>query len=88
VQDLMMNQGFFVAVALTFVIGNLVGTFLLGLALMRARVVPRWAAVLVLVWPVAHILGGPPGEIVGTAAEAVGLALVGLAVLRPPATMT
>ena len=44
VQDLMMNQGFFIVVALTFVVGNLVGTFLLGLALFRARVVPRWAA--------------------------------------------
>ena len=82
VQDLMMNQGFFVVVALTFVVGNLIGTFLLGLALFRARVVPRWAAVMVLVWPVAHVLGGPWGEIVGAAVEAVGLAVVGLCLLR------
>ena len=82
VQDLMMNQGFYIAVALTFVVGNLIGTFLLGLALFRARVVPRWAAVLVLVWPVAHILGGPWGEVLGAALEAVGLAVVGLCVLR------
>ena len=82
VQDLMVNQGFFIAVALTFVVGNLIGTFLLGLALFRARVVPRWAAVLVLVWPVAHILGGPWGEVLGAAVEAVGLAVVGLTVLR------
>ncbi len=77
-----MNQGFFIVVALTFVVGNLIGTFLLGLALFRARVVPRWAAVLVLVWPVAHILGGPWGEVLGAAVEAVGLAVVGLTVLR------
>ena len=70
VQDLMMNQGFFIVVALTFVVGNLIGTFLLGLALFRARVVPRWAAALVLVWPVAHILGGPWGEVLGAAVEA------------------
>ena len=82
VQDLMMNQGFYIAVALTFVVGNLIGTFLLGLALFRARVVPRWAAVLVLVWPVAHVLGGPWGEVLGAAFEAVGLAVVGLTVLR------
>jgi hypothetical protein len=98
VQDLMMNQGFFIGVALTFVVGNLIGTFLLGLALLRARVVPRWAAALVLVWPVAHVLGGPWGEVLGAAAEAVGLVVVGLAVLRygappgrprdePPATL-
>ena len=82
VQDLMMNQGFFVGVALTFVIGNLIGTFLLGLALFRAGVVPRWAAALVLVWPVAHILGGPWGEVLGAAVEAIGLAVVGLTLLR------
>lgn len=82
VQDLMMNQGFFIVVAITFVVGNLIGTFLLGLALFRARVVPRWAAVLVLVWPVAHILGGAWGEVLGAAVEAVGLAVVGLCLLR------
>ena len=87
VQDLMMNQGFFIVVALTFVVGNLVGTFLLGLALFRARVVPRWAAALVLVWPVAHILGGPWGEVIGAAAEGVGLAVVGLTVLRDGARL-
>jgi hypothetical protein len=36
----------------------------------------------VLLWPVAHILGGPWGEVLGAAAEAVGLAVVGLTVLR------
>ena len=83
VQDLMQNQSIYIGVALTFVVGNLIGTFLLGLALLRARTVPRWAAVLVLVWPVAHVLGGPWGEVLGAAAEAVGLAVVGLALLRP-----
>jgi hypothetical protein len=82
VLDLIMNQGFFVVVALAFVIGNLIGTLLLGLALLRAPAVPRWAAALVLVWPVAHVVGGPWGEIVGAAAEAVGLAVVGHVLLR------
>ncbi|MEP7089110.1 MAG: hypothetical protein ABI776_03290 [Nocardioidaceae bacterium] len=84
VLDLMTNQGFFIGIALVFVVGNLVGTSLLGIALFRARVIPRWAAVLVLVWPVAHILGGPWGEVLGAALEAVGLAVVGLTLLRQP----
>ena len=40
--------------------------------LMMNQGFPRWAAALVLVWPVAHVLGGPPGEVVGAAVEAVG----------------
>jgi len=82
VQDLTMNQGFFVAVALTFVVGNIIGTFLLGLALMRARVVPRWAALCILSWPVLHIFGGPWGEVLGAAVEAVGLGVAGVHLLR------
>jgi hypothetical protein len=82
VQETMMDQGFFYVVAVTFVVGNLVGTFLLGLAVFRAHVVPRWAATLVLVWPAAHILGGPWGEVIGAAVEAVGFAVVGLRLLR------
>jgi hypothetical protein len=82
VQDLTMNQGFFIAVALTFVVGNLIGTLMLGLALFHARVVPRWAALLVMVWPVAHILGGPWGEVLGAAFQAIGLAVVGVYLLR------
>jgi hypothetical protein len=82
VQELMTDQGFYIAVALTFVAGNLVGTLLLGLALFRARVAPRWAAAFVLVWPVAHVLAGPWGEVLGASVEAVGLAAVGLCVVR------
>ena len=82
VQDHTVNQGFFVVVALTFVLGNLVGTFLLGLALVRAHVVPRWAALCILTWPVLHVLGGPWGEVVGAAVEAIGLGVVGVHLLR------
>ena len=82
VQDLIMNQGFFVVVALTFVVGNIIGTFVLGLALMRPHVVPRWAALCILTWPVLHLLGGPWGVVVGAAVEAVGLGAVGLTLLR------
>jgi hypothetical protein len=77
VMDLTMNQAFFVVVALTFVIGNIVGTFLLGLALIRARAVPRWAGLCVIAWPVLHIVGGSWGEVAGAALQAVGFAVVG-----------
>jgi hypothetical protein len=80
--DASQNQPLYVGTALTFVLGNIVGTFLLGVALFRARVVPRWAAVCVMAWPVAHIVGGNVGEVVGSAIEAVGLAAVGVQVLR------
>jgi hypothetical protein len=77
VTDLTTDQGFFVVVALTFVLGNIVGTFLLGLALVRARVVPRWAGLCVLAWPVLHVLGGAGGEVAGAVLQAVGFAVVG-----------
>jgi hypothetical protein len=81
VQDQLSNTVVFVVVALTFVVGNLVGTFLLGLALLRSHTVPRWAAYAVVAWPVLHILGGPWGEVLGAGLQTIGLAFVGRAVL-------
>lgn len=83
VQDLMMNQPHYVVVALTFVLGNIVGTFLMALALLRTHAVPRWAALAVMAWPVLHIVGGTWGEVAGSVAQAVGLAVVGRRVLNP-----
>jgi hypothetical protein len=82
VQNLTMNQGFFIGPALVFVIGNLVGTFLLGVALIRARAVARWAGLCILAWPVLHILGGSWGEVAGAVLEAVGLFVVGARLLQ------
>ncbi|MGZ4637681.1 MAG: hypothetical protein ACXV2J_01345 [Actinomycetes bacterium] len=84
VQDLTMNQGFFVAVALTFVLGNIVGTFLLGMALMRARAAPTWAALCIITWSVLHVVGGTWGEVIGAVVQAIGLAVVGLRLLSSP----
>jgi hypothetical protein len=68
-----------------FVLGNLVGTFLLGLALWRSRVVPVWAACGVLAWPPLHVIGLVAGsewfEVTGAALQAVGLFVVGRRVL-------
>jgi hypothetical protein len=83
VLDATMNQGFFIVPALVFIAGNIIGTFLLGLALIRSRVVPRWAALCVLAWPVLHIVGGTWGEVAGAALQAIGLAVVGLQLLGP-----
>jgi len=84
VQQLITNQAFFVGPALAFVLGNIVGTFLLGLSLVRARAIPRWAGLAIMAWPILHILGGSWGEVVGAAAEAVGLAAVGVRLLEAP----
>jgi len=69
-----------------FVAGNLIGTFLLGLALLRSHAVAAWAAIAVMAWPVLHITGLAAGtewfEVAGAALQAAGLAAAGVAVLR------
>ncbi|GLW96044.1 hypothetical protein [Microtetraspora sp. NBRC 16547] len=75
-------------VFLLFVLGNLVGTLLLGLALLRSRVIPLWAGAAVIAWPVLHVTGLIAGsewfEVTGAVLEAVGLAVVGLRLLAAP----
>jgi hypothetical protein len=83
VVDATMNQAFFVVPALVFVAGNIIGTFLLGLAVIRTRVVPRWAGLCILAWPVLHIVGGTWGEVAGAVVQAIGLAAVGLQLVGP-----
>ncbi len=74
---------------LLFVAGNLGGTLLLGLAVIlggRRVGVPWWAGVLILGWPVGHIVnlvgGGEWFAVGGGVLEVVGLALVTAAALR------
>ncbi len=75
-------------VFLLFVLGNLVGTLLLGLALWRSRCVPVWAAAAVLAWPPLHVVGLVVGsewfEVVGAIAQAIGFATVGARLLGQP----
>jgi hypothetical protein len=71
-------------VYLLFAIGNIVGTFLVGLALRRSGVVPRWAAYAVLAWPVLHVVGLPWSEVVGAVLQGVGMAAAGVALLARP----
>lgn len=60
-------------VYILFAVGNIVGTFLMGLALLRARAVPRWAAYALISWPVLHLIGAPWFEVVGAALQAIGM---------------
>ncbi len=68
-----------------FVLGNLAGTLLLGLPLLRSNVVAAWAAVAVLAWPVLYVTALVAGsewiEAAGAAQQAAGLAAAGVAVL-------
>ena len=66
-----------------FVLGTIVGTFLLGLALLRARTAGRWAGYGLIAWSVLHVLSFSPWvEVVGAAAQAMGLAVAAAALLR------
>jgi hypothetical protein len=84
--DTSQGDAAFVWLFVLFVLGNLAGTFLLGLGLLRSTVVPAWAAAAVLAWPVLHISGLAAGtewfEVAGAALQAAGLAVAAVAVLR------
>ena len=75
-------------VFLLFVLGNIVGTFLLGLALWRSRAVPRWAGAAIMAWPLLHITGLVAGvelfEVAGAVLQGAGFAAVGVRLLRLP----
>ncbi|WP_405060082.1 hypothetical protein OG474_00200 [Kribbella sp. NBC_01505] len=70
-----------------FILGNLVGIFLLGLALLRSRTVPVLAAAGVMSWPPLHILGlfvlgNEYPEVVGGAFLVVAFGVIGVRLLR------
>jgi hypothetical protein len=73
--------------ATLFVIGHVLGTILLGLAMWRSRIVGRWAAVAVMVSQPIHfiaavIVSSPTLDLVGWGLQAVGFAAVGWAILQ------
>jgi hypothetical protein len=70
-------------VYLLFVLGNVVGTFLLGLALVRARTAGRLAGFGLIAWSVFHLFAFPFSEVIGATAQAIGFALAATALLRP-----
>jgi len=77
-----------VGVAATlFVIGHVLGTILLGVAMWRARVAGRWAAVATMVSQPIHFIAAvvvtsQALDLVGWGLQAAGFASVGWAILR------
>ncbi|TDU83184.1 hypothetical protein EV138_5646 [Kribbella voronezhensis] len=74
-----------------FVLGHVVGTILLGIALWRTRVVARWAAVAVIASQPIHffaavIVPNHTIDLIGWGLQAVGFAAVGWAILQRPDT--
>ena len=69
-----------------FVLGNLVGTLLLAVALLRSGAVPRWAAVAIMLWPPLHVIGLIAGsewfEVTGALLQAAGFAGIARVVWR------
>ena len=76
---------------LVFVLGNLVGTLVLAVGLLRSRTVPRWAALAIASWPVLHVVGlvafhNEVPQVIGAGAQAVGMAGCALALMRRQAS--
>jgi hypothetical protein len=72
-----------------FIVGNLLGTLLFAIGLLRSRTVPAWAAILIMLWPPLHVIGlivgGEMLEVLGAVLQAIGFAGLAAAVLRHPA---
>ncbi len=72
-----------------FVLGHVIGTVLLGLAMLRSGRVPAWACWALTVSQPLHfvaavILGSPQLDFVAWGMTAVGMAMVAIALLRQP----
>lgn len=72
-----------------FVVGHVVGTVLLGIAMWRSRAVPRWAALATVVSQPLHlvaavIVASPLLDLAAWGLNAVGFAAVAISVFRLP----
>lgn len=70
-----------------FVVGHVVGTVLLGIAFLRTRRIPVWAAVALIVSQPLHFvatvfLGSPTLDLIGWSATAVAMGLAARVLLR------
>jgi hypothetical protein len=77
------------AAAGLFVLGHVIGTVLLGIAMWRSRTVPRWAALMTIVSQPLHfvaaiIVMSPSLDLIAWGMNAVGFAAAAAAVLRLP----
>jgi hypothetical protein len=81
--DKFMTQPWTVWVGPLFVLGNIVGTFLLGMALVRSRAAGRMAGFGLVAWPVLHVVSFHPlFEVAGATLQALGFALAATVLLR------
>jgi hypothetical protein len=80
----LLDEPMTIWVYITFALGNIVGTFLMGLALLRSHVVPKWAAYAVMGWSVLHVVGLPWFEVVGALLQGIGMAAAAMLLLRQP----
>lgn len=71
-----------------FVLGHVVGTLLLGLALWRARIIPAWAGILLAISQPLHlvavIIGSRPLDVLAWGSTALTFAVAALALVRMP----
>jgi hypothetical protein len=75
-------------VFLLFVIGNLIGTVLFAVGLLRSRGVPPWAALAIMSWPPLHVIGlvffgNEVPQVIGAVLQAIGFAGCAVVLLRP-----
>lgn len=71
---------------LLFVVGNLIGTLLLGLATILSRTIPWYAGALIIGWPVGHVINivgaGEWFAVLGGALEIAGLGIIAARAFR------
>jgi hypothetical protein len=74
-------------VFLLFIVGNLIGTILFAVGLLRSRGVPRWAALGIMSWPPLHVIGlaffgNEVPQVIGAVLQAIGFAGCAVVLLR------
>lgn len=80
-------------VFLLFVVGNLIGTVVFAVGLLRSRAVPLWAALGILLWPPLHVIGlavfgTEVPQVIGAVLQALGFASCAVVLLRRQDTWT
>jgi hypothetical protein len=84
--DASESDPWFAWVFALFAAGNLLGTLLFAMGLVRSRTASPWAAVLIMLWPPLHVTGLIVGnelfEVAGAILQAVGFAAIAVTLLR------
>lgn len=84
--DQFLHNGAINTLTVVFIVGHVLGTLLLGIALWRTRVVPTWGAGAVIVGIVGHLMATPAGsrglDIASFAILIAGCAAVAATIVR------